>query len=127
MSRERQEFSKKVKLEAYTRANGHCEVCTAKLFVGKFRYDHVLPDALGGEPTLANCRVTCDACDREKTYGQDIPFIARAKRIAAKHAGAKAPSRNPLPGGRRSKWRKKINGEVVPRHLSDTVRKAYQP
>lgn len=127
MSRDRQEFSKKTKLEAYTRANGHCEVCTAKLFVGKFQYDHVIPDALGGEATLSNCRVACSACHDHKTFGEDIPFIARAKRRAADHAGAKTPSRNPLPGGRRSKWRKKISGEVVPRHLSDTAIKAYRP
>lgn len=127
MSRDRTEFSKKTKLEAYTRANGHCEVCTAKLFVGKFQYDHVIPDALGGEATLSNCRVACSACHSTKTREQDIPFIARAKRRAAKHIGAKASTSRPLPGGRNSKFRKKISGEVVPRHLSDTAIKAYRP
>lgn len=110
----RREFPAKVKVLAFRRANGHCESCTAFLRVGKFHYDHVNPDAMTGEPTLENCRVLCLACHSAKTRG-DITKISRAKRREAKHIGAKAPSRHPLPGGKRSPWKIKINGEVVAR------------
>ena len=75
---------------------------------GKFIYDHIIPDALGGEPTLENCQVLCSTCDDTKTDTQDIPAIAKVKRIRAKHIGAKQPSR--FPGAKNSKWKQKIGG-----------------
>lgn len=106
----RREFPAKVRLAAYERANGHCEVCTAKLFVGKFRYDHRIPDALGGEPTLENCVVQCVACDAPKTAA-DQTTIAKSKRIRAKHLGIRKTTR-PLPGSRASGIRKRMSGQV---------------
>jgi 5-methylcytosine-specific restriction protein A len=106
----RREFPAKVRLAAYERAGGHCEVCTAKLYPGKFRFDHRIPDALGGEPTLQNCVVQCVACDAPKTAA-DQTTIAKSKRIRAKHAGIKTTTR-PLPGSRASGIRKRMSGQV---------------
>jgi 5-methylcytosine-specific restriction endonuclease McrA len=110
----RREFSAAVKFSAFERADGKCQRCTAYLYAGRFHFDHVLPDALGGEPTLDNCEVLCLNCHGEKTAKHDVPRIAKAKRQKARHIGAKA-SRTPMPGGKRSKWKRKISGEVVPR------------
>jgi 5-methylcytosine-specific restriction protein A len=106
----RREFPAKVRLAAYERAGGHCEVCTAKLYPGKYRYDHRIPDALGGEPTLQNCVVQCVACDAPKTAA-DLTTIAKSKRIRAKHAGIKTTTR-PLPGSRQSPWKRHMDGTV---------------
>lgn len=76
----RREFPAKVKRDAAARANGHCEACTTRLPYGGFHYDHDLPDWLGGEPTLENCRVLCLTCHKLKTSKQDAPQIAKAKR-----------------------------------------------
>lgn len=111
----RQEFPTKVKAAAFLRAAGCCEVCTRRLATGDVRYDHINPDGLTGEPTLANCQVLCRSCHDLKTRTEDVPAIARAKRREARHIGAKPKSRNPLPCGRASPWRKKMNGEVVRR------------
>jgi 5-methylcytosine-specific restriction enzyme A len=111
----RREFSAKVKVAAFERSGGYCEKCTARLVPGRYAYDHVLPDALGGEPTLANCEVLCDACHGAKTHRDDVPRIAKMKRQRARHIGAEARSPRPLPGGRKSPWRKKIDGTVVRR------------
>lgn len=73
----RRTFSTKVKLAAFQRAAGRCEKCTSRLSVGKFQFDHVIADAMGGEPTLKNCEVLCLACHGEKTAGSDIPAIAK--------------------------------------------------
>lgn len=111
----RQEFSAKVKVAAFERAGGHCEnkTCGAKLYTGKFRYDHVIPDWMGGPNTLDNCKVTCLACDRVKT-ARDQQNIAKTRRVRARHLGA-VSSRNPLPCGKRSPFKKKLTGEVVRR------------
>lgn len=82
---------------------------------GKFAYDHILPDWLGGEPTLENAQVLCDPCHSEKTHGQDRPRINKTQRQHARHIEAKAPSRNPLPGSKASGWKRKMNGEWVRR------------
>ena len=88
-----------MKLQAFELANGQCTRCTAKLYPGKIRYNHRIPDYMGGENTLANCEVLCVNCDHPQTYGKDIPTIAKTKRIIKKHAGIK--KRRSITGWRR--------------------------
>lgn len=106
----RKEFTKKVKLAAFQRADGRCEKCFARLLSGGVEYDHDLPDALGGEPTLANCKVLCAKCHREKTSNTDVPTIARSNRRRNSHAGIKKVRRGPaMAGGKDSGWKKTFN------------------
>ena len=94
----RREFSRKVMSQAFDRSGGHCEICTAKLYPGKFAYDHILPDQMGGEPTLENCQVICTNCHSAKTFGEDIQTIRKSDRVRDKFRGAKRSSR-PLGNG----------------------------
>ena len=110
----RREFTKAVKLAAWQRSQGRCEECTRKLFPGDIEYDHELPCGLGGDATLANCVVRCKSCHLAKTTKQDVPTIARARRKAAKNIGAHRPA-STLPGSKSSRWKKRIDGTVVPR------------
>ncbi len=104
----RRDFPRAIKVAAFKRANGHCEKCTAFLYPGKFRYDHILPDGLGGEPTLENCQVICSACDDEKTP-EDQSRVADTKRIHAKFIGAwPFGGARPLPGGKRDKLKRAL-------------------
>jgi 5-methylcytosine-specific restriction endonuclease McrA len=112
----RREFSKAVRVAAFRRCKGHCERCTAHLMPGKFAYDHVLPDGLGGEPTLENCEVLCANCHGEKTAKQDVPQIARTKRLYARHIGATQPKSRPMPCGKHSPFKKTFSHGVVRRH-----------
>jgi len=117
----RREFSKQIKRDAFLRANGRCEGmidaphgrvrCPVKLTVGKYHYDHDIPDGLGGEPILENCVVLCVPCHKEKTGKRDVPAIAKTKRIQDREMGIRKPSR--FAGSRDSKFKKKISGEVV--------------
>lgn len=111
----RREFSKKIKLAAWERSGGRCETCTAKLFPGNTHYDHLIPDGLGGEPTLANCRAVCRACHGVKTAKEDVPAIAKAKRRQLARAGIKKRKRHSWGYGKDDPMKKKITGEVVPR------------
>ena len=90
----RTEFSADIRRAAWTRCKGRCEKCTAKLFVGKFQYDHIRPDGLGGEATLENCQVLCTNCHREKTVTEDRPPMQKADNIKAKHFGFAGKSKS---------------------------------
>lgn len=85
----RREFTKQVRRDAFLRADGCCEGenCGARLTIGKYHYDHNIPDALGGEPTLENCVVLCISCHRDKTSSRDVPVIAKTKRIQDRQRG----------------------------------------
>ena len=92
----RREFPTKVKLAAWERCGGFCECCRAKIAGRKPEYDHILPDALGGEPTLDNCRVMCSKCHRLKTSGEDVPRIAKTKRTKRKAVNAWPKASRPI-------------------------------
>lgn len=74
------EFPSKVRVAAADRANGKCQKCGLPFGAKRKHFDHILPAALGGEPTLANCQVLCEPCHMEKTAKEDIPRIRKADR-----------------------------------------------
>lgn len=95
----RREFSKPVRRAARERAAGHCEGtrpdglrCNAVLQDGRYHYDHDIPDGLGGEPELWNCKVLCLVCHKEKTTTRDVPAIAKAKRVEDRFHGIRKQS-----------------------------------
>lgn len=106
----RAEFSKKIKLEAWSRAKGHCEVCGVKI-ITVAEYDHRIPCGLGGSNDIGNCVCTCSKCHSAKTYTKDVPAISKAVRLNEKRAGARV-KRSSLSN---SKWKKKLDGTVVKR------------
>ena len=113
----RREFTPQTKLAAWKRCGGYCE-CDAhkgkKHRILSARYDHIVPDWLGGDNSLGNCQVLDLRCDKVKTYDTDIPAIAKSKRIEAKRAGLKRKGR-PLAGTKASGIRKRMDGTVVRR------------
>lgn len=82
----RVEFPRAVRQQAYERSGGFCECCGVKLQKKFFTFDHTVPARRGGPSTLDNCKVLCsgtpDSCNSRKTYGEDLPGIAAAKRYA---------------------------------------------
>lgn len=113
--RPRNEFSKRTKIAAWDRSGGHCEECGAKLYPGKFTYDHTNPDVISRDNSLENCKVLCSACDKTKT-AKDQGVIAKVRRIEEKHIGA-APKKP------KSKYLKKVDGTVVYRDTRQPVRR----
>lgn len=114
---DRREFTPQVKLAAWKRCGGYCE-CPGhrgqKYKILKAHYDHIVPCALGGEPTLENCAVLDVKCHQTKTSKKDVPAIAKCDRIEMKRAGLKRNGAA-LPGTKRSGWRKRMDGTVVRR------------
>jgi 5-methylcytosine-specific restriction endonuclease McrA len=87
----RKEFPRKVKAAAIARAAGKCEKCNAVLKPREGEVDHILEDALGGEPVLANAQVLCSPCHKEKTADR-IGKIRKADRARDKATGAIRPT-----------------------------------
>ena len=101
------------KLAIWEREKGCCMECGVKLMTGQFIYEHVRALELGGTDTDDNIRLTCKPCAKEKTK-KDHKMAAKAKRVKQNYLGLKQ-SRSPLPCGKMSKWKKKMDGTVVPR------------
>ncbi len=106
----RHEFSSRTKAIAALRANGRCESCKCKLRTGYIEFDHEIPDGIGGENVPENCRCLCRSCHATKTK-KDRGTIAKASRNFRKSHGIKPVSR--FQTSRTSKWKKKLNGQLV--------------
>lgn len=97
----RREFSRKIKNEALRRAGMKCEAtgpafgfkegqrCNCSLSLG-VQFDHILPDQLGGEPTLENCQALCVQCHKFKSR-DDIKRIRKSDRQRDKGNGVVRP------------------------------------
>jgi len=106
-------LSARRKLAIWEREKGKCMVCSVKLVTGKFIFEHVRALELGGTDTDDNIRLTCKGCATEKTK-QDHSNAARAKRKKSSVLGLKQ-SKTPMPFGKGSKFKKKMDGTVVRR------------
>lgn len=121
--RKRQEFTTAVRVEIIKRAtasNGviYCELC--HLPTKKFHIDHIDAEAMkigkriklttkDGQLLCAGSRETCHG---RKTAEEDIPKIAKAKRVEAKHIGATVPSAKLMQSRGFTKSSKQINREA---------------
>ena len=109
-------FSTSFRLSLFLKRKGICSDCNRKIEAGKaWDIDHILPLAMGGTNAPENLQILCRPCHRSKTSHSDIPCIAKTKRLKARHLGARAPSTRPIPGSRRSPWKRKMDGSVVRR------------
>jgi len=110
-------LSQRRKLAIWEREKGRCMECLTKLVTGGFIFEHVRALELGGEDTDQNIRLTCKPCATTKTK-VDHSTAAKAKRQKANHLGLKL-SKTPLPAGKNSKWKKKLNGQLVLRNSGE--------
>lgn len=81
----RREFPQAVRKAALKRctrdSKPHCETCDTELDERTgIIFEHVIPDGLGGEPTLENCKVHCKTCADIKTHTEDNPRMRKADR-----------------------------------------------
>lgn len=81
-----------------------CHICGGRIDPVRepWEAEHVIPHAFGGE-ALKPAHVKCH---RAKTSKEDVPRIAKSKRVSDKHYGIKRRSWN-------SHFKKRFNGEVV--------------
>lgn len=77
-------------------------------------FDHTLALINGGAHREGNLRPLCRSCHDRKT-GMDLCVKSKIASVRKAHFGLKPPSRNPLPGGRSSAFKKTVDGRVVRR------------
>lgn len=75
--------------------------------------EHLIPRADGGSDEADNLYPICIPCHKPKT-ANDVKWIAKGKRVRAKHEGIWQSSR-PMPGSRRSPFKRKMNGKIEKR------------
>lgn len=111
----RRHLSTKTRAAIFLACAGECHICGGKIRTGEaWEAEHIIPLAQGGEDGGDNLRPAHAKCHKAKT-AQDAADTARAKRREASHRGWKAPSVRPMPFGRKSPWKQKLNGTVVRR------------
>ena len=113
----RKTFTRKQITEWFLKHEGICHICGGKIMPGqKWDREHVIPLALGGDDTLENQRPAHETpCHRDKTK-KDKADIAKSDRIRANHLGVpKKRKGRGWPCGKGSKFKKKLDGSVVPR------------
>jgi 5-methylcytosine-specific restriction protein A len=107
----REVFDANRKTDETGRVYMECHICHGRIWPGAERWDaeHVIPHANGGKEVLP----AHEKCHAVKTRN-DVSEIAKGKRVSERHFGIKQAG-GAMPGSRRSKWKKKMNGEVVER------------
>ena len=122
MSRiERKDIPKSVKLQVFKRAGGpeyvQCEGCGLMLRGKKFHYDHTVCEWMRTEAKSARV-ITADdvkllgwdCCHKGKT-SSEAGQRAHGNRLIEKAARARHSSQ-PIPGSRRSQWKRKMDGTL---------------
>lgn len=112
---------KRVRITAKMRADiflfrgGMCHLCSMKVVPGEdWDVSHDIPLEAGGKDDATNWFVAHRKCHRVHTSTVDAPLIAKVKRIHQRHIGAKK-SKSPMPLGRSSQWKRKMDGSIVRR------------
>lgn len=109
----RKRLTDKRRLQLFLEHNGVCCICGQKIVAATWIVEHVNPlwrDGKNDQDNLAPAHTDC-ARAKTKTEAKDR---AKGRRIAEKRAGAHQSSR-PMPCGRHSPWKKKMDGRVVRR------------
>lgn len=113
MARKRKGMTASQRLRFFEEHKGICHICERKIQPGEpWDRDHVIPLELEGLDEPSNWRPAHDACHAKKTR-QDIKNIRKAQRVKQKHYGIEKTSRKPMPGSRRSKWKRKMDGTTI--------------
>ena len=105
----RRTISTKARTALFLKRGGVCHLCGGAVSAGeKWELEHLIPVAMGGDDEEHNWFVAHVKCHASKTK-DDVANIAKAKRRQARHIGSHI-SRNPLPGGRNSRLKRRMDG-----------------
>lgn len=111
----RKRLTNKQRMELFLRHKGICCLCGLKIDGVREMWDeHINPLWLNGDNSAENRGPAHVKCARAKT-AEEATERADGRAVAEQHFGAKRAKTKPMPCGRRSKFKKKMNGEVVER------------
>ena len=104
----------RVRVRVFEAHNGRCYISGRVIRAGdRWDLDHILAIALGGKNRESNLAPVLSDSHRAKTK-EDVKVKSKIAAIKKKHLGL-SKSKTPMPGGKSSKWKRKIGGGIVPR------------
>ena len=110
----RRRISTRERAKIFLKEGGVCHLCCCPIIGKAWEVSHEIPLAIGGADDETNWRVAHYKCHKKQTAEVDAPRIAKGRRVYHKHIGAKV-SRSPMPFGKKSKFKRKMDGTVVER------------
>lgn len=115
----RRRLTTKDRVRIFEAGGGVCALCGGKIMAGEaWDAHHEIELAIGGEDGGDNLVPAHAKCHRRHTAEVSAPRVAKTLRQQAKHLGA-SRSRTPMPCGRNSALKRRMDGTVVPRHRRD--------
>lgn len=103
---------RRVKDRVWQRECGKCHRCERKIPSGDaWIIEHRIAIINLGANAEHNLCLTCSWCKPQKD-AEDVAQKAKNYRVRAKHIGLHRP-KVIMPGSRASRWKKKLNGQVV--------------
>ena len=115
---ERKALTAQQKAKLFLERGGRCFQCKRKLGPGdKWTDEHVVALENGGTNEWSNRDVCCSWCFKPKNAADD-KTAAKTRAVATKHVVPKSEQKSkspPIPGSKRSPWKRKMNGELVRR------------
>ena len=102
------------KVELFMEKDGRCHRCTRKIRREKWYCEHLTALGLGGGNKKRNWAVTCANCFPEKN-AEDAGKMAKMRAVAVSTylpGNLKRGRWPPIPGSKRSKFRKRFDGTV---------------
>lgn len=113
----RRSISTKARVGIFQRHGGVCDICHGKIAVGElWEVSHRIPLELGGADDESNWFPAHKTCHRKLTAETDIPQIAKAKRLEAKHIGAFRKSGRGFQTNKNAAFKQRMDGSVVRRN-----------
>lgn len=104
----------RVKLRIFEREGGRCWITGRKIHPGDtWDLDHKIALCNGGRHSEDNLAPAIREAHRAKT-AEDVAQRAKDDRVRKKHLGIHRPKQI-VPGSKASRWKKKLDGTVVPR------------
>ena len=95
--------------------HGCCRDCGRKLGPSDdWIVEHIIALENGGSNDWDNLGITCSWCVPAKNAA-DHGEAAKSRKAATRHVLPKSMKRSKFAGSRNSKWKKKLNGQVVER------------
>jgi 5-methylcytosine-specific restriction endonuclease McrA len=103
-----------VRLRVFERFDGICQITRRKIRAGDaWAIDHIVPLADGGSHCETNLVPVLEIAHRQKT-GQENTERAKVRAVKSKHFNIRS-EKAPMPGSRKSKWKRTMDGRTVER------------
>lgn len=101
----------RVRLRKFLVADGRCQFCTRRITASDtWALDHRVALVNGGQHREGNLQVLCSWCHARKTKA-DVAEKSRTYKRRKSHYGLRK-AKNPMPGSRASKFKKRMDGTV---------------